>query len=81
MSGAQEPVTAYMVDPQRQILEELAYPKMTRASVALTYAFALRAADAGEVLNWPLINQRIISRWSQSALIWIKREAWKRVQS
>ena len=65
-----------MVDPQGQLLREVADPRMKRDDVALTYAFALR--QPGEV-DWAKVNHAIIDRWSLSALKYIKEQAWKRV--
>jgi hypothetical protein len=62
-----------LADPQGQLLEEVADPAMTRRQVALTYRLALRSEDR---VDWPKVNQAIISRWSVSALLYIKRIAW-----
>lgn len=64
-----------MDDPQGQILEELTWPGMTQASVALTYAFIIR--QEGDAADWPKINAAIRSRWkSRTALERVKRMAW-----
>jgi hypothetical protein len=73
-------VRVELVDPQGQLLAELGTPGVTRDSVALTYAFALRADSRGEAIDWPVINRAIIGRWSESALVYIKTKAWKRVE-
>ncbi len=62
-----------LVNPDRVILEEIAMPKMTRNSVALTYAFCLRQRDD---VDFGKINRAILSRWSFSALDYIKARAW-----
>lgn len=62
-----------LADPQGQLLEEIANPKMRRRDVALTYRLALRNADR---VDWRKVNEAIISRWSVSALAWIKEFAW-----
>ena len=30
-------------------------------------------------VDWPLVNRAIMKRWSPSGLLYIKRQAWKRV--
>jgi hypothetical protein len=67
-----------LADPQGQLLEEIADPKMTRRQVALTYRLALLDQDA---VDWPTVNRAIVARWSLSALNWIKQFAWKPVAS
>lgn len=66
-----------MVDPQGTILREIADPAMTRDDVALTYAFAIRQRDE---IDWPLVNARIVNRWSRAALVYIKTKAWKLIE-
>jgi hypothetical protein len=68
-------VTVTMVDPEGQILREIADKRMTRDDVALTYAFGLR--DAIDTVDWPKVNQAIIGRWSLSALKYVKTKAWR----
>ena len=62
-----------LVDPQRQLLNEITDDRMKRFDVAQTYAMAL---DSDEV-DWSLVNREIIDRWSMSGLKWIKEKAWK----
>ena len=62
-----------LADPEGQLLEEIANPKMTRRDVAMTYRLALRNADR---VDWPKVNWAIAERWSLSALQWIKKFAW-----
>ena len=59
------------------LLFEIADPTRHRVDVADEYAFALRSR---EPVNWSEVNSAIVERWSKSALIWIKREAWKIVE-
>jgi hypothetical protein len=70
-------VTVELADPQGQLLEEIANPKMKRRDVAQTYAFALRSHAR---VNWLLVNGAIIDRWSVSGLRYIKDAAWKQQQ-
>lgn len=69
-----------MVDPQGTILREIPDTRFKRDDVADTYAWCLRAHDAGGVINWARINQEIIARWSLSGLAYIKAEAWKQFE-
>lgn len=63
-----------LVNPERQLLDEIADPRLKRADVALTYALAMRSvAD----IHWQRVNEAIIERWSMSALCWIKERAWR----
>jgi hypothetical protein len=50
---------------------------MTRDDVAGAYAMALQATG---FVQWPVLNRAIINRWSESALHYIKDEAWKRTE-
>jgi hypothetical protein len=53
-------------------LDEIAYPGTTRDDAAQRYGWALQRDD----INWPVVNEAIIARWSKSALSYIKRKAW-----
>ena len=69
---------AVLMNAEKVILEEIANPKMTRDSVALTYAFCLRRANIGrKPVDFGNINRAIMTRWTPSALDYIKRRAWK----
>ena len=63
-----------LVDPQGDLMREIADDWMTRKDVALTYAFAMRSADD---VDWPIVNQAIIERWSMAGLKFVKEQAWK----
>lgn len=63
-----------MVDPQGQLLSEVADERTTRDDVVLTYAFCLRQGD----VDWVMINRAVIERWSLSGLKYIKERAWRR---
>lgn len=65
--------TIRLADPQGQLMEEIADPKMTRRQVALTYRLAAAEPDR---VDWPAVNRAIVARWSMSALEWIKKTAW-----
>ena len=60
---------------ERVLLEEIADPRMKRRDVAQTYALAVRSTEVGKV-KWEKVNQAIVERWSESALKWIKEQAW-----
>lgn len=64
---------AEMVDVQGQLLAEIADESMKRKDVALTYAFGLRQHTE---VDWVIVNEAIIERWSLSGLKWIKELAW-----
>ncbi len=68
---------AALVDPQGQLLRDIADKRMTRDDIILTYALALRTM--GEV-DWPKVNHAIIDRWSIAALRYIKDGAWRLVR-
>lgn len=57
------------------IMNEIEDPKMTRREVAHTYSILILKGQE----EWATINQAIMKRWSKSALLWIKTEAWKQV--
>ena len=60
---------------EKTILQELGDRRMTRDSVATTYAFGLRSS---EEIDWARVNGAIVERWSVSALDYIKGRAWKK---
>lgn len=63
-------------NPQEIILREIADPRITQDSVALTYAFILRQEP--KTADWPRINAAIMARWKgKTALTRIKEKAWK----
>lgn len=61
-------------DAQGEVLRRVADTSMTRDDVAGAYAMALQASG---FVQWPVLNRAIINRWSESALHYIKDEAWK----
>lgn len=62
-------------EAQGELLRRVGDKSMTRDDVAGAYANCLQAAG---LVNWPVVNRAIIARWSESALHYIKDEAWKR---
>ncbi len=65
-----------MDDPQGQLLEELTWPEVTQASVAMTYAYIIR--QQGDAADWKRINRAIRERWKgRTALGRVKTMAWK----
>lgn len=68
-------VTIELVDPEGQLLAEIADRRLTRDDVAATYALALGAREG--VVDWSKINHAIIERWSMSALRYVKEKAWR----
>ena len=67
-----------LINCEDALLREIAEPELHRKDVALTYAFAVRSSE-NATINWSKVNGAIIERWSMSALEWIKREAWRRM--
>lgn len=58
---------------ERMLLEEIADKRMKRRDVAQTYALAMKSS---ETVDWAKVNAAIIARWSKSALLWVKEQAW-----
>lgn len=65
------------VDFVAWIMNEIEGEEFTRKDVARTYAILIEKSHR----EWAPINHAIISRWGKSALLWIKREAWKHLKS
>lgn len=63
-----------LTNPEWVIENEIADPKVTQTSVAMTYAFALMSPS---IVDWERMNRAILSRWKPSGLERIKRMAWK----
>lgn len=64
------------------LLAEIADPQMKRADVASTYGLAILSSEqARGLIDWKKVNAAICKRWSMHALLWIKAEAWKRVEA
>ena len=67
---------AYMMDCERVIREECERGA-TQKSVALSYAFAIRADAAGiEKQDWPKLHAPIRARWGDKGVERVKRKAW-----
>ncbi len=71
---------AMLADPTGQIERECADKAFTQASVALTYALALRD-EAHVPVDWKRANAAIRNRWSTTGLDRVKKAAWKRLAS
>jgi hypothetical protein len=65
-----------LADPEGYLLEEIADPAMRRIDIAKTYRLILASGEQDRV-NWRTVNTAVIDRWSESALDWIKKFAWK----
>jgi len=48
-------------------------PSTTRLDIAKLYKEAFQANPQPD---WARVNLEIMNRWSKSALVWIKTEAW-----
>jgi hypothetical protein len=64
-----------LADCEAHLLREIADPAMKRKDVAQSYALAMKSSERDSV-DWGKVNRAIIARWSQSALNWIKEQAW-----
>lgn len=67
-----------LADCTATLLHEIDAKETTRASLAPTYAMAIRS---GEAVDWRKVNRAIMDRWSLSALTYIKTKAWRKVES
>lgn len=73
-------LTIEMHEPDKHLLEELAYPGITQESVAITYAFCI--AQLGDAADWPKLNAAIQKKWrGKTALLRVKTLAWKYVDN
>lgn len=71
------PFRVFLADCQATILNEIATPEATRRMIAQTYRMTIDAvAHNGEVVDWKVINEAIVERWSPSGREWIKEQAW-----
>lgn len=66
-----------LTNPEATLLEEVAMPQITRKTIALTYAYAMRSSVP---VDFAKVNRAIIERWSFSGLEYIKQLAWKRFE-
>lgn len=68
-----------LVNPQATILAEIADRRLTRDDVAMTYAFCIRQSGpwGSDEIDYAVINEAIMERWSLSALKYIKEKAWR----
>lgn len=76
-----ESIRFVLCNCEETILSEIAAKGSTRRDVALTYRMALCSPERRSSIDWAKVNGAIIDRWSPSALQWIKREAWKGLES
>lgn len=59
----------------------------THKMMASLYADCIRAEAIAmkngreDRCDWLAINTAILSRWSRSGLVWIKRQAWKELEA
>jgi len=65
------------VDFAAWIMNEIEGEGFTRKDVARTYAILIQKGHK----DWGSINEAIMKRWSKSALLWIKAEAWKQIDA
>ena len=66
-----------MVCCESTLLQHIADKKVTRRLVAQAYHFAIQSPEnSTRQIDWSKVNAAIIERWSMSALLWIKNQAW-----
>lgn len=67
----------YLACCEMTILNEISQKECKRRHIAQTYRLCMISErEAGEVIDWKKVNEAICSRWSRSALEWIKNQAW-----
>lgn len=64
-----------LADCERVLLREAADPTVTRKSLAVTYALALRSSEF-PTIDWPRVNTAIVERLGSKGLEVVKRRAW-----
>jgi hypothetical protein len=67
----------YLMNAQQTILEEIADSRLKQSDIALTYRYLLESdRDKRESIDWGMVNQAILKRWSKSGLKHVKELAW-----
>jgi len=61
---------------QSTLLREIADRRFKRNDVAITYSMALRSSER-DTVDWKVVNDAIMERWSLSGLCYVKERAWK----
>lgn len=64
------------LQPISDILNEIDRPSARRDDVVPLYAMRIATWSRTDA-RWAVVNHAIISRWSEYALDWIKKRAWK----
>ena len=64
-----------LIDCEQTLLQEIADPSCKRLDIAKTYALTIKSSEQSRV-DWAKVNKAIETRWSCSALDWIKHQAW-----
>jgi hypothetical protein len=60
------------------MLEFVADTRHIQADIAGEYLVFIAAEQRGEYVNWALINEAIMQRWSKGGLKRVKEMAWAR---
>ncbi len=69
--------TMHLVACQMVILNELAQREITQRQIAQTYRMTIESVHAGvDTVDWRVINEAIVKRWSATGLERIKGMAW-----
>lgn len=69
-------MSGWRTEGQWVLLDTISDSFAHRRDVARCYAACIRYEAP---VDWTLVNKAIVERWSESALAWIKRAAWKHV--
>ena len=67
-----------LINPQKLILEELQNTAFVKRSIASTYAHCIIQQ---EDVDFRVVNNAIINRWSKSGLVRQKEKAWKLLEA
>jgi hypothetical protein len=63
-----------LIDCEKTLLRDIADHRCRRKHIAQLYRLALMQDD--EKINWKVVNNAIIKRWSIAGLEYIKQLAW-----
>lgn len=63
-----------LTNGQSTILREISMPEMKRKDIAQTYRLIMESSEC-DTVDYAVINNAIIDRWSYAGLTWIKKQA------
>jgi hypothetical protein len=69
--------------PMSELLSTILTPNVTQAKVIPLYAAEIRRQSPALMHGpvWKVINDAIVSRWSERGLVRIKKEAWRLIDA